>query len=144
MEEVKQYIHITYDFFSYSESLHLSAPSFRTALFPGEVHFMIKAATYLGSATWWCGPQPRLGWVEMAVGLLEGSSYPGHFPETIFSPCCPLYDRRKAAQISKSVACLLSPARLRLFILLLLLMSGNIHPNPGPIFLRSVCAGNVS
>ena len=28
-------------------------------------------------------------------------------------------------------------------ILLLLLMSGNVHPNPGPIFPCSVCAGNV-
>ena len=33
---------------------------------------------------------------------------------------------------------------LRLLILLLLLMSGNVHPNPGPIFPCSVCAGNVT
>ena len=32
------------------------------------------------ASTWWCGPRPRLGWVEMAVGLLEGPSYPGHSP----------------------------------------------------------------
>ena len=32
------------------------------------------------ASTWWCGPRPRLGWVEMAVGLPEGSSYPGHSP----------------------------------------------------------------
>ena len=24
------------------------------------------------ASTWWCGPRPRLGWVEMAVGLPEG------------------------------------------------------------------------
>ena len=30
------------------------------------------------ASTWWCGPRPRLGWVEMAVGLPEGPSYPGH------------------------------------------------------------------
>ena len=46
----------------------------------------------------------------------------------------------------KSVACfhfLFSPALLRLLILLLL-MSSNVHPNPGPIFPCSVCAGNVT
>ena len=32
------------------------------------------------ASTWWCGPRPRLGWVEMAVGLPEGPSYPGHSP----------------------------------------------------------------
>ena len=37
-----------------------------------------------------------------------------------------------------------SLARLRLLILLLLLMSGNVYPNLGPIFLCSVCAGNVT
>ena len=41
-------------------------------------------------------PTP-LGWVEMAVGLPEGSSYPRHSP-SFFSLCCPLNDRRKAAQ----------------------------------------------
>ena len=29
---------------------------------------------------WWCGPRPRLGWIEMAVGLSEGPSYPRHSP----------------------------------------------------------------
>ena len=32
------------------------------------------------ASTWWCGPRPRLGWVEMAVGLPRDPSYPGHFP----------------------------------------------------------------
>ena len=32
----------------------------------------------------------------------------------------------------------------RLLILLLLLMSGNVYSNPGPIFPCSVCAGNVA
>ena len=32
------------------------------------------------ASTWWCGPRPRLGWVEMAVGLPEGPSYTGHSP----------------------------------------------------------------
>ena len=47
-------------------------------------------------STWWCGPRPRLGWVEMAVGLPEGPSYPGH-SSFIFSLCCSLNDRRRAA-----------------------------------------------
>ena len=37
-----------------------------------------------------------------------------------------------------------SLALLCLLILLLPLMSGNVHPNPGPIFPCSVCAGNVT
>ena len=32
------------------------------------------------ASTWWCGPRSRLGWVEMAVGLSKGSSYPGYSP----------------------------------------------------------------
>ena len=32
------------------------------------------------ASTWWCGPQLRLGWVEMAVCLPEGPSYPEHSP----------------------------------------------------------------
>ena len=100
-------------------------------------------------STWWCGTRPRLCWVEMAVGLPEGPSYPEHSPRTIFSPCCPLNDRKKAAQsfctfgrLSPPFSCLFY-ARLRLLLLLLLLMSGNVYPNLGPIFPCSVCAGNV-
>ena len=40
------------------------------------------------ASTWWCGPRPRLGWVEMAVGLPEGFSYPGHSP-TFFRYAAP-------------------------------------------------------
>ena len=103
------------------------------------------------ASTWWCGPRPRLGWVEMAVGLPEGPSYPGHSP-FIFSLCCPLNDRRWAAHSIYKIGRLFSLfplscptlALLRLLILLLLLMSGNVHPNPGSIFPCSVCAGNVT
>ena len=87
----------------------------------------------------------------MAVGLPEGPSYPRHSP-FIFSLCCPLNDRRRAAHsifkigrlFSLSLLSCLTLALLRLLILLLLLMSGNVHPNPGPIFPCSVCAGNVT
>ena len=69
-----------------------------------------------------------------------------------FSLCCPLNDRRRAAHSFFKIGCLFSLflfscpslARLRLLILLLLLISGNVHPNPGPIFPCSVCAGNVT
>ena len=87
----------------------------------------------------------------MAVGLPEGPSYLRHSP-FIFSLCCPLNDRRRAAHSIFKIGRLFSPfllscltlALLRLLIVLLLLMSGNVHPNPGPIFPCSVCAGNVT
>ena len=50
---------------------------------------------------------------------------------------------RQHTASSKSVACFhffFSPALL----CLLLLMSGNVRPNPSPIFPCSVCAGNVT
>ena len=86
----------------------------------------------------------------MAVGLPEGPSYPVHSP-FIFSLCCPLNDRRRAAHsifkigrlFSLFLLSCLTLALLRLLILLLL-MSGNVDPNPGPIFPCSVCAGNVT
>ena len=87
----------------------------------------------------------------MAVGLPEGPSYPRHSP-FIFSLCCPLNDRRRAAHsifkigrlFSLFLLSCLTLAFLRLLILLLFLMSGNVHLNPGPIFPCSVCAGNVT
>ena len=70
----------------------------------------------------------------------------------IFSLCCPLNDRRRAAHSFFKIGRLFSLflfscpslALLRLLILLLLLMSGNVYPNPGPIFPCSVCTGNVT
>ena len=73
--------------------------------------------------------------VEMAVGLPEVPSYPKHFPQTNhFLPCCPLNDRRRAARSFSGIdrpfslfSCLFLT---RLLILLLLLMSGKVHPFP--------------
>ena len=70
----------------------------------------------------------------------------------IFSLCCPLNDRRMAAHsffkigrlFSLSLFSCPSLARLHLLILLLLLMSGNVYPNPGRIFACSVCTGNMT
>ena len=97
-----------------------------------------------------CGPRPRLGRIEMAAGLPEGLSYPGH--SLHFFTMLPLNDCRRAAHSFFKIGRLFAffpfscpfLARLRLLILLLLLMSGNVHPNPGPIFPCSVCAGNVT
>ena len=58
--------------------------------------------------------------------------------------------RRRAAHSFFKIGCLFSLfscrslAHLRLLIFPLLLMCGNVHPNPGPIFPCSVCAGNVT
>ena len=94
-----------------------------------------------------CGSVPGVG-VEMAVGLPEGPSFPGHF---IFSLCCPMNDRRRAAHSFLKIGRLFSLfffcpslARLHLLTLLLLLMNGNVYPDPGPIFPCSVCAKNVT
>ena len=78
----------------------------------------------------------------------RGSQLPRALP-FVFSLCCPLNDRGRAAQSFFRIGCLFSLfcpslARLRLLNFLLLLMSGNVHPNPGPIFSCSVCAGNVT
>ena len=69
----------------------------------------------------------------------------------IFSLSCPLNDRRRAARSFHKIGRLFSfslfscPSLACLhLLLLLLLMSGNVHPNPGPIFPCSVCAGNVT
>ena len=81
----------------------------------------------------------------------RGSQLPRALP-FIFSPCCPLNDRRRAAHSFFKIGCLFSLfllscpslALFRLLILLLLLISGNVHPNPGPIFPCSVCTGKVT
>ena len=81
----------------------------------------------------------------------RGSQLPRALP-FIFSLRCPLNDRRRAAHSIYKIGRLFSLflfscptlALLRLLILLLLLMSGNVHSNPGPIFPCSVCAGNVT
>ena len=57
------------------------------------------------ASTWWCGPRPRLGWVEMAVDLPEGPSYPGYFPSFFryVAPRTTAEGQHTAS--SKSVAC---------------------------------------
>ena len=99
------------------------------------------------ASKWWCGPRPHLGWVEMAVGLPVATSYPRHsLAKNHFFAMLPperpqkaAYNLFKIGRLSFPFSCL-SLARIRL----LLLMSVNVHPNPGPIFPCSVCPGNVT
>ena len=78
-----------------------------------------------------------------------GSQLPRALP-FIFLLSCPLNDRSRAAHSFFKISRLFSffllscSSLARLLILLLLVMSGNVHPNPGPIFPCSVCAGNVT
>ena len=96
----------------------------------------------IAALTWWCGPQPRLGWVNMVVGLAEGPSYPGHSLHTNhFSPCSPLNHRKRVARSYLKIGL---PSLSRLLILLLVLRSGNVHPNLCPVFPCLVCTGNVT
>ena len=66
--------------------------------------------------------------------------------QTIFSPCSLLNDRRRVARslFKISLSSLFSGLSLARLLILLLLMSGNVHPNPCPVFPCSVCAGNVT
>ena len=67
--------------------------------------------------------------------------------QSIFSRCSPLNNRRRVASslfkigLSSLFSCL---SLARLLILLLLMMSGNVHSNPCPVFPCSVCARNVT
>ena len=80
----------------------------------------------------------------------RGSQLPQALPY-IFSLCCPLNDRRRAAHSIYKFGRLFSlfplscpTLALLCLLILLLLISGNVHPHPGPIFPCSVCAGNVT
>ena len=102
------------------------------------------------TSTWCCGPQSRLGWVETAVGPSEVPGYSGHSPHTnhFFAVLPRERARRKGARSSFKIGRLYSSFSClffaRLLILLLLLMSGNVYPNPCSVFPCSVSAGNVT
>ena len=103
-------------------------------------------------------PPQRGGAVPNPVWV--GSKWMLAFPRVPLTPGTPLHffamlppeRRRRAAHSIYKIGRLFSLflfscptlALLRLLILLLLLMSGNVHPKPGPIFPCSVCAGNVT
>ena len=94
------------------------------------------------ASTWWCGPRPSGCWPS------RGSQLPYALP-FIFLLCSPLNDRRRAAHSFFKICrlfslFLFSCPSLALLRLVLLLMSGNVYSNPGPIFPCFVCAGNVT
>ena len=103
------------------------------------------------ASTWWCGPRPPFGLGQNGCWPSRGSQLPQALP-IYFFVMLPLNDRRRAAHCIFKIDRLFSLfllschtlALLRLLILLLLLMSGNVQPNPGSIFPCSVCAGNVT
>ena len=97
------------------------------------------------------GAVPNPNWVGLKwlLAFPKVSVFPGTlFTQTISSPCCPVNHRRRVAHSffkSSRLSSLFSCVSLaHLLILLLLVMNGNIHPNPCPAFPCSVCAGNVT
>ena len=80
----------------------------------------------------------------MAVGLPDGPSDPGHFPHTNYFFTEQPFERPQKGSTqplkNRPVFSCLSLARL----LILLMMSGNVNPNPCPIFPCLVFAGNVT
>ena len=100
-----------------------------------------------------CGAIPNPVWVgsKWLLAFPRVPVTPGTLlAQTIFLPCCPLNDRRRAARSFFKIGRLSSPfsfhylARPGLLILLPLLISGNVRPNPGSIFSCSGSAGNVA
>ena len=100
------------------------------------------------ASTWWCGPRPVwVGSKWLLAFLRVPVTLATPLTQTIFSPCSSLNDRRRVARslfkidLFSFFSCLSLDC---LLILLLLLMSGNVHPNPCPVFPCLVCAGNVT
>ena len=122
----------------YSFKLHPYSEPNNSAPINSRLNVMVRSPTPFGLGRNGCWPS-------------RGSQLPRALPY-IFSLCCPLNDRRRAAHSIYKIGRLFSLFPLscptlalpRLLILLLLLMSGNVHPNPGPIFPCSVCARNVT
>ena len=113
------------------------------------MRYLLKLHQSTTTSTWWRSPRSRLGWVEMAVGLAEGPSYPGHSP-SFFGYAAPERPQNVSTQLLQNrspvftFSFLLPSLALLLLLILLLLMSGNVYTNPGPISPCSVCARNVT
>ena len=82
----------------------------------------------------------------MAVGLPEGPSYPRHSPHTnrFFAMQPPERLQKGSTQPLQNWPVFSCLTLARILILLLVLMSSNVHPNPCPVFPCSVCTGNVT
>ena len=82
----------------------------------------------------------------MAVGLSDGPSYPEHSTSNIFfAVLLSEQPHKRSAQSPYNWSPFSSPTTFfPVFLFFLhLLMSCNVHPNSGPVFPCSVCAGNV-
>ena len=110
--------------------------------------YKIELHQSTAASTWWCGPRPvwvGLKWLLTFPRVPVTLGTP--LTQTIFSPCSPLNNRRRVARslfkigLSSLYSCLSLDC---LLILLLLLMSGNVYPNPCSVFSCLVCAGNVT
>ena len=121
-----------------NQELLFTARFLKTASIDSRLNVVVRSPTPFGLGRNGCWP-------------FRGSQLPWALP-FIFSLCSPLNDRSRAAHSFFKIGRLFSLflfscpslAFLRLLILVLLLMSGNVHPSPGPIFPCSVCAGNVT
>ena len=119
------------------------------------------------TSTWWCGPFPCTGEGRNGLSIPRGSHPRPILLWTtvllVFYPCCPMRGHIWTAFLNP-IDCppistffrttLLSPSfhpkpllylyHLSLILILMLLISGDIHPNPGPIDSCSVCSHRVT
>ena len=120
------------------------------------------------TSTWWCSPLPCTGEGRNGLSIPRGSHPRAILPWTtliIFYPCCPMrghmwtallnpIDRPPTPSILSRISLprpSFHPKPLHysshsplILISILLLISGDIHPNPGPIDPCSVCSRRVT
>ena len=121
------------------------------------------------TSTWWCSPLPCTGEGRNGLSISRGSHPRAVLLRTtlllIFYPCCPMRGHiwtaflnpidRPPTSSTFFRTTLLSPSfhpkplhysfhPPLIFIFMLLLISGDIHPNPGPIDPCSVCSRRVT
>ena len=120
------------------------------------------------TSTWWCSPLPCTGEGRNGLSIPRGSHPRAILPWTtllIFYPCCPMRGHMWTALLNPidrpPTPSILSRTSLPrpsfhpkplhysshsplILISILLLISGDIHPNPGPIDPCSVCSRRVT
>ena len=120
------------------------------------------------TSTWWCSPLPCTGEGRNGLSIPRGSHPRAILPWSIlliFYPCCPMRGHMWTALLNPidrpPTPSILSRTSLPrpsfhpkplhysshsplILISMLLLISGDIHPNPGPIDPCSVCSRKVT